>query len=493
MASKSLKAPIFGPAYTTVDGQEGKDGAYVLKNGYIDTNGCYRKRGGFSKLYPAGDPSDSYYVGGLNFFPIDGKSYFGYGNNSGGDTLSITWTGAAWSSATVGSSFNACTSVWDNNRIYFASYGSSANMAHYAGSTWTTFTSPYAYIKKLAYIDTYILALGNNGTAYYAQPISTPSPYITYGANDYFTAYASPDITQDLITANGDIYLFGSDSVEVYHDTGAPFERAPGGFREIGVVQRVSQHESVSTRIGSDLFLFAWPGALYQITGSSWKRIAWPSQDTFFANQSTQWNGLSLSSFFYDGLSFVTLSFHAWGLLLHNVYCVETESWSQWTFNRVASEIPVFPISACNYNRNNTYPRTLVGFFSLGGYGGLAELGRGGQDLMAAEGYRDILFEVKSGHIDYGTLRKKKSTGVWLKLRKNSGATGTPKAYLTVIDDAIKTWGPYEIDLKGDVNPVVHVPVCGIFNTRQYKITCSDSFIGLVVTDAEERLEVLSA
>ena len=105
---------------------------------------------------------------------------------------------------------------------------------------------------------------------------------------------------------------------------------------------------------------------------------------------------------------------------------------------------------------------------------------------------RPILFHVQSGHIDYGTLRPKRSHEFRLRVARGNHIVKPADATIQFCDDRETYWGPYNIDLgANNENDIVYkFQSGGIFRTRQYIIQ-SNNEAEFHISGAEEDIEVL--
>ena len=150
-----------------------------------------------------------------------------------GDTV-YTWAGGA---------VTTCTNTLDTatGRVWMCDNGTqvmilAGTKGYYVTGTTVTeitdvdFPTPCA----LAYQDTYSLII-ESGTG--KLWISGINDFSAWDALDFTTAEAEPDDAISVFSDHREVYVFGSQSIETYQNTGNadfPFERIPGGYIERG-------------------------------------------------------------------------------------------------------------------------------------------------------------------------------------------------------------------------------------------------------------------
>lgn len=95
----------------------------------------------------------------------------------------------------------------------------------------------------------------------------------TWNALDFGTAESNPDIIESFLITNQNIWLLGSNGVEVFQDTGNndfPMERIPGAIIERGILARYS-----AAKMNDSIF---WLGRSEQGIGSIYKSVNFQSQ-----------------------------------------------------------------------------------------------------------------------------------------------------------------------------------------------------------------------
>ena len=89
-------------------------------------------------------------------------------------------------------------------------------------------------VKQAGYTDGYFMVTGNGSQQFY---ISSLLDGATWDGLDFASAEGSPDNTVGLVINHREVWLFGSNSAEIWVDTGSasfPFERTGNAFIEYG-------------------------------------------------------------------------------------------------------------------------------------------------------------------------------------------------------------------------------------------------------------------
>lgn len=110
-------------------------------------------------------------------------------------------------------------------------------------------------VKRTAYQDGYFIVTGNNSQAFYIN--QTPYDGTQWDALDFASAEGSPDDTIGVISDHRELWFFGSNSAEVWVNTGAadfPFQRSGNTFIEHGCASAgtVAKADNTVFWLGSD-------------------------------------------------------------------------------------------------------------------------------------------------------------------------------------------------------------------------------------------------
>jgi hypothetical protein len=153
-----------------------------------------------------------------------------------------------------------------------------------------TFTGPAAFNQivdenflgatVVTYIDTYFIYLEPNSQRVYSiDTFDTNGNYIyplVFDATNVASAEGSPDNLVSIINDHNELWLFGTNSVEVWYDAGNPsfpFARIQGAFNELGCAAAfsVAKMENGLFWLGADA---RGKGIVYQANGYRGQRIS---------------------------------------------------------------------------------------------------------------------------------------------------------------------------------------------------------------------------
>jgi hypothetical protein len=101
----------------------------------------------------------------------------------------------------------------------------------------SNFTDVISQPERVVFNDGYFLVMDKN-----SQNVQISPQYWngtdSWSATNYFVVQATPDDNRAMVALNDLIWIFGSDSYEIYVDTGAtvPYERVPGAENTIGTI-----------------------------------------------------------------------------------------------------------------------------------------------------------------------------------------------------------------------------------------------------------------
>ena len=99
----------------------------------------------------------------------------------------------------------------------------------------------------------------------------------------------------------------------------------------------------------------------------------------------------------------------------------------------------------------------------------------------------------RTGHIDYGTPRRKRCKRAWIRLKRGAADVTDPKLILRFKDDGANKWSNnIEIDLGniGETEITRQIPMRGVYRTRQYELYGTDA-VPIVYGEMFEDVSVL--
>lgn len=175
---------------------------------------------------------------------------------SGEDFIEINTDGTTTShSAKLNSQVNRVSISENNSKQIIVVDGTEGWIFAQDTNTWTQITDgdfPGGAI--VSYQDGYFLITKPNTQQFY---ISAIEDGFSWGALDFTSVESSPDNLVCVMSDNGNVWLFGNRSVEVYQNTGNaafPFERIPGAILQTGCVNgfTVAKFDNSVCWLGTD-------------------------------------------------------------------------------------------------------------------------------------------------------------------------------------------------------------------------------------------------
>jgi hypothetical protein len=475
----TVKVP-FNSTFVGVDAIEVKDKGYLLTNAFINEVGSVVKRPairltGISPTYGAVTEmihADSdLYPNRVYLIDTGASPYYHYLTRDVNGLL-ISNACSAGSASTVLPRFAA-----DRSRIYGAN-SNGAGIVTIDDATTSAVGDADApdLATHIQFFDGYILALYANAVYF-----SYPGDGTNWAALDYFSPVGDPDNVHSMLVHERQLYLFGTKTIEIWQNDGTtPFSRVPGGYLPYGCFQTHKPHAVVD----GQLYFFDQTMRLLRISSN---KVEEPPGTEGFDFLQTAYSP------YYRILNPIRLKKREHLLISDNqlgnsyVYDPYSQSLSKWTVNSKAIEVYGSVVHPPNINGSGD---TLSLLATGNPIPGLHKLDSSlYQDTSAASVNYSIDFRIDTGHVDYGTLKNKRSEELRIRCKRTtSGGTLS----LTFTDDGEKTRGPFTFSLgsASDTNIILKLPRTGIFRTRQYSFS-SSSNVPLIIADAEEDIEVL--
>lgn len=328
-----------------------------------------------------------------------------------------------------------------------------------------------------AYLDTYAL-LNQSGTNIFN--FSNVNDVNTWSASDLASAKGSEDNITAIIVLNRRIYLFGRQSIEIWENDGiTPFSRVSGGFIEGGALAQYS---------------------------------------VVVANQSLYWLDASrrFATFSGSDVSYLTSPFDAEIATLPVVTDAEGYSFN---LNGDTCIVWDFPAAQRTYllklrgdgmiwsqigswNGDTYMGSKVTGWTTIPEVGVTLCYGKGSSTIYAldpnvrtnAVDSTPIRFSRVTGHLDFGTHKRKLAKEMLIRLKRGYGTSTTPPyAMLRWRDNGEGPWtGERLIDLglQGNREITARLPRMGVFRTRQFEIAITDA-VPVSIVSAEMDVEVL--
>jgi hypothetical protein len=176
-------------------------------------------------------------------------------------------------------------------------------------------TSPdFAGAAVVVYVDTYFIYMEPNSQRVYSiDTFDTNGNYIyplVFDATNVASAEGSPDNLVSIIVDHNELWLFGTNSVEVWYDSGGiafPFSRIQGAFNELGCAATfsVAKMENGLFWLGADA---RGRGMVYRANGYRGERISTHAVEYAIAQYSTISDAIAYT-YQQEGHSFYVLTF----------------------------------------------------------------------------------------------------------------------------------------------------------------------------------------
>lgn len=465
----TVKVPLFTETYRNVDGDVLTDKAYVLKNGYIDELGGINVRPGMR-------------INGTFNWRIDGLFYWnnqqklvtvsrGIVELAEVNPTSITSFSSSTSTLNVGTKTTFCA----DDTYCFLANGARINYLNSVGGCNVIVDGDApTTVTHVAYLDSYILANNSNNKFYWAD-VASP---LSWNGLSFASGAGNPDNIVALHVVDRRIYLLGSYSTEIWENDGlTPFSRVPGGYLEVGCIAPYSVVNVESSLIWLDhnRYFVEFSGLRAQRISSPYDRVlaSLNSIESCVADR-IDINGRTYCLFHFPDSNLT---------LVYDYYQKQWAEWGEWN----SASMSWLPFDFNCYTYAKVEGQRIVG-------------GDRSNNLylmdadLRTENSVPIKFLRQTGHIDYGTSKRKRSNEIRIRIKKGSdSATGSEKLMIRWRDDGSSEWSNIiEIDLAdvGETEFVHSLYRTGIYRTRQYEISATDN-VPIVMAEAEEDIEVL--
>ena len=175
-------------------------------------------------------------------------------------------------------------------------------------------SSDFAGAAVVVYVDTYFIYMEPNSQRVYSiDTFDTNGNYIyplVFDATNVASAEGSPDNLVSIIVDHNELWLFGTNSVEVWYDSGGiafPFSRIQGAFNELGCAATfsVAKMENGLFWLGADA---RGRGMVYRANGYRGERISTHAVEYAIAQYSTISDAIAYT-YQQEGHSFYVLTF----------------------------------------------------------------------------------------------------------------------------------------------------------------------------------------
>lgn len=297
----------------------------------------------------------------------------------------------------------------------------------------------------------------------------TPRRGQRWSGLDFASAEGSPDFTIACVSCQRELWLFGSESVEVWTNTGNadfPFERASNVFTEQGcaAAETVVQMDNTVFWLGSGK---QGSGIVYKAQGYNPVRISNHAMETIFA----AYEDISdAKAFSYQaaGHSFYVLTFptadHTW------VYDLATQEWHEWLWRNPSTNTLHRHRTNCAVFFNDTI---IAGDWEDGRLYALDyDIYTDDTDPILRQRTTQTMGE-EGKRMFFGTLQVDMETGVGL----TTGQGSDPKLMLRYSNDGGHTWSNEKtasIGAVGQYGARAKFGPSGAGRNRVWEITMTD-------------------
>jgi hypothetical protein len=479
----TVKIPLHTGAYRNVDGIELKDDAALMLNGYVNEKGSTVKRP--LLIGNIDDGYSGYPVQGLFWWEAQQKlldvssgSLWVYTKALGAASPTETQIVVSSSQPTQNPAVITEAFTRGANRIFYACGG---KIVGYDGTTAAeiSVTNAPTTCTHVQYLDGYLLAADGSEDFIWCNYLDDQ----TWDGDNLATAESAPDGLQALRVYNREIYLFGTHSLEIWANDGeSPFSRIDGGFVEIGCA---APHSIVTCEKG-----IYWLGHDRHFRVSDGRKV-----DLVSTPYDKELSSFTIISdclgmlVYFEGAMLIMFQFPYEQRTL--VYSLANQTWSEWTGSD--GEHPQqfgnwFPVR--NFAYASSWNTSACGCQN----GEIFALKSNYLDSDVLAPTSSPTFLKQTGHLDWGTYKKKRSNQIRLRVKRGAidSLTAQPKLMLRINDDNQGWSQEYHLDLgvQGDREAVITLGRTGMYRTRQYEISCSDIY-PLILVDAEEDIDIL--
>lgn len=470
----TVPLPLFTDVYKNLAQEELNDKSAELMDGFVDDEGYIKARPGQETIVTFSGVSSTAIVDGEYWW--DNKQILI--SVCEGKVFKTVKIGGVYTTTNItGATLNV------NSPVSFASDGNYVFMANGGQIIYTDGTinsvgisDPNAptVVTALAWIDGYLLANEVGTNRFRWSNVNTP---LTWGALNFASASGNSDNIVNILVKDRLIYLFGTQSLELWENDGAsPFIRISGGFLGRGVV---APYSVVDTKAG--LLWIDDQRNIVKFNGRSVEKIA-TQYDAELQALTTISDALGFA-FTVGGYSFGVFQFPTANRTF--VLSQNNNNWSEWgAYN---SSTGLYAKWRCNSIAFATAWGEVIIGCNCGPY-----LHRTSFSALS-DNENPIRVRKLTGHIDYGEHNRKRSERITLRMKRGVGlSTRTPKLELRWRTDN-KDWSNIRSISAGDIGNseiVVKLFNLGIYRTRQYEFVMTDP-VPMLFGNALETFTVL--
>lgn len=310
----------------------------------------------------------------------------------------------------------------------------------------------------VGFMDQYLLALPSNSSRFEFSDVDDPDTWL----GEFVSAESRPDRAISLYSHFGEIFIPGSQTLEWFVDTGdsdAPFQRIPGAVSERGSMSPYS-----FCQIDNSYFFLDSERRVIRLLGRQPQVISNPYDDKF---QSLSVVGDAIG-YHYNPEGATKYILHFPTAKKTYVYDYKLDYWAEYSY-----------YNAITGTRENYLGR--VGQYIPHWNKYISGSRQDGRLFVASRGYvtdfnNDIIPELVTGRLDWGTSNRKTSRRITIKLIRGLSELSRTDPYKLMLqyrDDGSSVWSnEYVIDLgdPGDEYTEKVIRRLGQYRNRQYRV-----------------------
>lgn len=482
----TAKIPFALPSSQNVSEAGLKSKSAFLIDGFVDEDGNDVKRPGSAWRVTVGSGD---YVDGIFYWPNTDRLYVA----AGGGILTYDKSGSAvdLKGSTPLNIGRRCSFTTDGTYIFVANGGYIQYSDGIAAppSTFAVLSDPDApeLVDKIGYLDSYILAFSTNGNKFYWSEVGDS---LNWSALNFASAAANPDIIVSMLIRQREILLFGRKILEIWENDGqTPFSRIPGGVHEVGCAaldSPINVKDGTVFWLDNDKHFTMFKGGVVQ-------RL-YTAYDKDVANMTTV-SDCRTSLLYVDGREFILFDFHTSQRTFVHHY--KTDFWYEWgSWDSQAGNYKpylyweILAVTAWNRiyggHRYSTRLSCISSDYKVDEDLAIQVPGQAGEG-------EEIRIARRTGQISHDTSKDKRNEELRITVNRGETVTSSEPFLMLRWKDNNTTWSEEErhsLGSAGDRNIVVETQRTGIYATRQWELSVTDS-VPVSFVDMEEDFKIL--
>lgn len=468
---ETKKIPLFGPVYKNAGESSLNAQNTAIYDAYIDYQidgmATLNRRPGLDQFYDLNTNQ-----------PIDGVYYWQdrgiFVAVSNGQVFTVSPSGV------VVDQTSATLNI--GQPVFFASTGTQlfmcngGRLVYFDGSSATSYVADVdapTTCQSVVYLDGYLLVNVTGSNQINWADFRHPT---TWTGSSFANTEADPDRVYRIMKKDRELYVVGERTIEVWENDGeTPFSRTPGGARDVGSCA------GWSAVLGdNEIMWLSDKRKFVRYAGQDIEPISTP-YDKEIQSLDVVWDcrGERLD---IAGIQFYVFSFPTANRTL--VYNKTHDHWTEWgKWNPATTSYDRFLGNCYAYNPDNNQHV----------WGSRVD---GRLYFMSPDYQTDsgaiIRTSLLSGHISHNVLKQKRTECI--RFRAQRGATGAsnPKLMIRWLTNKRYWSNEHEMSLgsEGETDLVLRLHRTGIYRTRQYELSATDS-VPITIAEAEEDITVL--